>query len=81
MHERETAMSTATFPRIADPDTREQPTETRLSDRGTQSPRDHRPHGGRLRRLFAASYRDSLFERPDLVEDDYYRLINQPRGW
>jgi hypothetical protein len=26
-----------------------------------------------------ASYYDPLFERPDLVEDDYYRLRNQPR--
>lgn len=26
-----------------------------------------------------ASYYDPLFERPDLIEDDYYRLRNQPR--
>ena len=26
-----------------------------------------------------ASYYDALFERPDLIEDDYYRLRNQPR--
>jgi hypothetical protein len=25
------------------------------------------------------SYFDPLFERPDLIEDDYYRLRNQPR--
>ncbi len=27
-----------------------------------------------------ASYSDPLFMRPDLIEDDYYRLRNQPRG-
>jgi hypothetical protein len=27
------------------------------------------------------SYYDPRFERPDLVEDDYYRLRTQPRGW
>lgn len=27
------------------------------------------------------SYYDPLFERPDLVENDYYRFRNQPRGW
>jgi hypothetical protein len=27
-----------------------------------------------------ASYYDPLFERPDLIEDDYYRFRNQPRG-
>ena len=26
-----------------------------------------------------ASYYDPLFGRPDLIEDDYYRLQNQPR--
>lgn len=26
------------------------------------------------------SYCDPLFERPDLVEDDYYRFRNQPHG-
>ncbi len=26
-----------------------------------------------------ASYDDPLFGRPDLIEDDYYRLRNQPR--
>jgi hypothetical protein len=73
-------MSTAPFPLIADPDTREQPTETRAPERRPKPRRDHRRQAGRLRRLFGACYRDSLFERPDLVEDDYYRLINQPRG-
>jgi len=45
--------------------------------------------GDRLRRLAgllrrvpkAGGHRDPLFERPDLVEDDYYRFRNQPRGW
>jgi hypothetical protein len=44
---------------------------------------------GRLRRIIGllrpapenrARYRDPLFERPDLIEDDYYRLQNHPRG-
>ena len=26
------------------------------------------------------SYRDPLFERPDLIEADYYRFRNQPHG-
>jgi hypothetical protein len=46
-------------------------------------------HVGRPRRIAGllrpgpktpGSYRDPLFERPDLIEDDYYRLLNQPRG-
>jgi hypothetical protein len=45
--------------------------------------------GDRLRRLAGllrrapttGGYRDPLFERPDLVEDDYYRFRNQPHGW
>ena len=32
----------------------------------------------RLARIRAACY-DPLFGRPDLIEDDYYRLRNQPR--
>lgn len=28
-----------------------------------------------------ASYHDPLFERPDLIENDYYRLRNQPHSW
>ena len=38
---------------------------------------------GLLRRVLAtgAHYYDPLFEQPDLVEDDYYRFRNQPRGW
>ncbi|MGH3162741.1 MAG: hypothetical protein ACRDOC_12725, partial [Streptosporangiaceae bacterium] len=36
---------------------------------------------GLLRRMpkISASYSDPLLGRPDLVEDDYYRLRNQPR--
>jgi hypothetical protein len=43
--------------------------------------------GGSLRRIAAllrpapttrASHRDPLFERPDLIEDDYYRFRCQP---
>jgi hypothetical protein len=46
--------------------------------------------GDRLRRIADqlwrapktnASCHDPLFERPDLIEDDYYRLRNQPHGW
>lgn len=34
---------------------------------------------GLLRRISGTGgYRDPLFERPDLVEDDYYRFRNQP---
>jgi hypothetical protein len=33
----------------------------------------------RLSRTRASSY-DPLFLRPDLIEDDYYRLRNQPGG-
>jgi hypothetical protein len=55
---------------------------------GTGSPR-RETRRGRLRRIAAllrrvrktrAGYRDPLFERPDLIEDDYYRLRHQPRG-
>ena len=28
-----------------------------------------------------ASHYDPLFERPDLIENDYYRLRNQPHSW
>jgi hypothetical protein len=37
---------------------------------------------GLLRRVLRAdgSYCDPLFERLDLVEDDYYRFRNQPHG-
>jgi hypothetical protein len=36
---------------------------------------------GAMRHVLETSYRDSLFERPDLIEDDYYRFRNQPYGW
>ena len=45
--------------------------------------------GGRLRRIAGllrpvpktrGSRHDPLFERPGLIEDDYYRLRHQPRG-
>jgi hypothetical protein len=74
-------MSTAPFPLIAAADTREPPTETRAPECQTKPPGDHRRQVRRLLRLLSACYRDPLFERPDLVEDDYYRLSNQPRGW
>lgn len=39
-------------------------------------------HGGRhVLRVLGTTYRDSMFERPDVVEDDYYRFQHQPRGW
>jgi hypothetical protein len=34
----------------------------------------------RVRRIRAGCY-DRRFERPDLVEDDYYRFRNAPCGW
>lgn len=34
----------------------------------------------RPRRQTGRTYQDPLFRRPDLVEDDYYRLLRQPRG-
>jgi hypothetical protein len=34
-----------------------------------------------LRRLFTTGHYDSKFERPDAIEDDYYRFRNQPRGY
>jgi hypothetical protein len=38
---------------------------------------------GPLRRALSTggSYYDPLCELPDLVEDDYHRFRNQPRGW
>jgi hypothetical protein len=42
---------------------------------------DRQRHFARLLlRVFATGYSDPLFERPDLVEDDYYRFLKQPRG-
>lgn len=43
--------------------------------------RDRQRHFARLLlRVFGTGYSDPLFERPDLVEDDYYRFLKQPRG-
>lgn len=33
----------------------------------------------RLRRALETSYYDRSFDRPDLIEDDYFRFRNQPR--
>ena len=74
-------MSIAPFPLIADDDIGEQPPETRVSEPVTKPRGDRRRQVGRLLRLLGAFYHDPLFERPDLIEDDYYRLINRPRGW
>lgn len=42
---------------------------------------DRQRHFARLLlRVFGTGYSDPLFERPDLVEDDYYRFLKQPRG-
>jgi hypothetical protein len=35
--------------------------------------------GDLVQRVFATSHYDTLFMRPDLIEDDYYRFRNQPR--
>ena len=34
---------------------------------------------GFLTPVFRTHYRDPLFERPDLIEDDYHRFLHQPR--
>jgi hypothetical protein len=34
-----------------------------------------------IRNMFWARSYDSFIERPDIVEDDYYRFLNQPRGY
>ena len=55
----------------------------RSGDARTERRRDSLPRVvGLLQRLLKAggSYHDPLFERPDLVEDDYDRFRNQPRG-
>jgi hypothetical protein len=31
-------------------------------------------------RMLTTGYYDPKFQRPDVVEDDYYRLRHQPRG-
>jgi hypothetical protein len=35
----------------------------------------------RLRRVDTTSYHDPHFQRLDIVEDDYYRFRNEPRGY
>ena len=54
----------------------------------TAQARANKPHDAHRRRIVElfrrmvwTSYSDPLFEQPHLVEDDYYRFINQPRGW
>lgn len=53
---------------------------TRAPASATPGPRTARAEilGRLLRR--AGGYRDPLFERPDLVEDDYQRFLNQSAG-
>ena len=34
-----------------------------------------------MRRVFKTTYHDPKFEQPDMIEDDYYRLRQQPRGF
>ena len=35
----------------------------------------------RTRQLFMTSYHDPKFQRPDVVEDDYFRFRHQPREY
>jgi hypothetical protein len=53
---------------------------TRAPAPATPGPRKARAEilGRLLRR--AGGYRDPLFERPDLVEDDYQRFLHQSAG-
>lgn len=53
---------------------------TRAPASATPGPRTARAEilGRLLRR--GGGYRDPLFERPDLVEDDYQRFLNQSAG-
>jgi len=63
-------------------DTREQPAPpVVLAPPRETRPRRyrHRRVAGLLARMRWISYHDSLFERPDFIEDDYYRLRNQSR--
>lgn len=55
--------------------------KTGSAQAGTRGDRLRRV-AGLLRRVLktSGSYCDPLFERPDLVEDDYYRFRNQPHG-
>ncbi len=72
---------------IADSPPTDQPAAACPGRTGSAGPENRR---GRLRRLAGLLHRvprnhgdcyDPRFERPDLVEDDYYRFRNQPRGW
>jgi hypothetical protein len=55
-----------------------------LDQGGHQENRRHAPSRVatllRRRPKTGASYSDPLFERPDIVENDYYRFRHQPRG-
>jgi hypothetical protein len=31
--------------------------------------------------MTSGGYHDPLFERPDLIEEDYYPFRNKPYGW
>ena len=46
-----------------------------------RNPATPRRLAGLLRRAptDSATYRDPLFQRPDVIEDDYYRLRRPPR--
>jgi hypothetical protein len=77
----------ALLPRRAARRAQTAPPATARSDRAGNARAQIR--GGRLQRVAGllrqvpktrGSYHDPLFERPDLIEDDYYRLRNQPRG-
>ena len=63
-------------------ETRESPTvpDIHAPAREVKPRRDRRRRvAGLVTRVLRTSYQDALFERPDLIEDDYYRLRNQPR--
>ena len=54
---------------------------TRAPAPGPPRPRSRRLAGLlRRRSRTRGTYQDPLFSRPDVVEDDYYRLLRQPRG-
>ena len=53
---------------------------------GLSPTREEKPNGTLWRRVadfltltFKIHYRDPLFERPDLIEDDYRRFVHLPR--
>jgi hypothetical protein len=62
------------------------PSKARLARRAARGTRNGagnrlRRAAGAMRDVLETSYRDLLFERPDLIENDYYRFRNQPSGW